>query len=272
MDKRIVFVLLFALFLLPFLSAVPPVTTTQQFTTGFNIQTPQDNIISVNQSYSFDFHVNNISNGLPVNTGINCYFHLYNETGAHIVEMQDAIASETFDYSFLVLKENFTKVAHYYYYVECNSSAYGGYSSSIVYITYNGERLETPESIFYSSLFVVLFLFMLVVFFIILKLPDENERDGEGRIMSISYLKYFRTTLWIVEWMLLVAVLYLSSNLAFAYLQEALFANILFILFRICFGLTPILIIVMVAYMFASFFHDREFQNLLNRGIFPQGR
>jgi len=139
-------------------------------------------------------------------------------------------------------------------------------------INYNGKELSTPQSVLYSSLFVVLVLFIFVVFYIIIQLPDENERDEGGRIMSVSYLKYFRTTLWMAEWMLMVAVLYLSSNLAFAYLPEQLFANILFVLFRITFGITPVLIIVMVVYMFVRFFHDKEFQNLLNRGIFPQGR
>jgi len=94
----------------------------------------------------------------------------------------------------------------------------------------------------------------------------------EGNLMSISYLKYLRNIFYVFEWMLFIAALYISSNLAFAYLNEELFAKILFVLFRITFGVTPIIVIVWMAWIFVSMFHDKELQKLLNRGIFPEGR
>ena len=139
-------------------------------------------------------------------------------------------------------------------------------------VTYTGKEISSAQGIIYIGLFAVLFFVFMATLFGIDKLPRYNQQDEEGRILSVSYLKYFRPVLWFFEWMLFVAALYISSNLAFAYLNEELFAKILFVLFRITFGVTPIIVIVWMAWIFVSMFHDKELQKLLNRGIFPEGR
>lgn len=123
---------------LSFISAVPPVTTTQQFTEGYNIQIPQDNILKLGQNYTFEFHVTNISNGFPITSGINCSFHLYDEEGNHIFQGYDDTASSTYDYSFFILGNNFSKIGAYYYFTQCNSSSLGGFGDSVLYINSSG--------------------------------------------------------------------------------------------------------------------------------------
>lgn len=271
MDKRVVFVLLFAVFLLPLIASAPPVTTVQQFTEGLVVEYPSMDFIKQGQDFDFHFHVFNVSTGGNLTTNINCSFHLYNSSGNHVLELFDSTASHTFDFSFLVKGGNFTNSGIYYYITQCQTGLYGGYAERAFEVNSVGRELEISTSVLYISLFIILGFFIFVVFFIINKLPESNERDEEGKIMSINYLKYLRSTLWFVEWILVVAVVYLASNLAFAFSGEELFAEILFVLFRICLGITPIIVIVWIAYMFVSFFHDRQFQNLLNRGFFEQG-
>jgi hypothetical protein len=111
-----------------------------------------------------------------------------------------------------------------------------------------------------------------MILFAINKLPRENSRDEEGRILSITYLKYLRPALWFVEWMIFIAVLFLFSNLAFAYLNENLFAQIIFVVFRICLGITPLIVIVWMIWIYVKLFHDKQFQKILNKGMFPQGK
>ncbi len=43
-------------------------------------------------------------------------------------------------------------------------------------------------------------------------------------------------------------------------------------IYRVSFGLAPVVIIVWMGFIFASIFHDKEFQSMLNRGMFPQGK
>jgi hypothetical protein len=116
-------------------SAVPPVTTTQQFIEGYEIRIPQDNIIEMHKTYDFEFHVFNISTGLPKTSGVSCYFHLYNETGNHVYEAMVNTVTHDFDYGFKVDAGNFTRPAHFYYNIQCNSSTLGGDHSSLIEIT-----------------------------------------------------------------------------------------------------------------------------------------
>jgi len=139
-------------------------------------------------------------------------------------------------------------------------------------ITYLGKQLTTEKAIIYF-IFLILFVLIFIGTFIFIGfLPDKNERDEEGKILSINYLKYFRNVLYMFEWMLFIAILYLFSNLGFAFLEEELFSKFLFIIFQICFGLTPLIVIVWLIWIIVLMFHDKEFQNMLNRGIFPQGK
>lgn len=139
-------------------------------------------------------------------------------------------------------------------------------------VTYNGDEVSTSQSVIYGILFIVFgFIFAMVMFFIH-KLPSSNEKDEEGRILSISKLKYLRATFWFVEWMIFVGIIFLASNIAFAFLSGEMFAKILFAIYTICFSLTPLVVIVWMVWIFVKMYHDKEFQKILNRGFFPQGR
>jgi len=147
-----------------------------------------------------------------------------------------------------------------------------GTSNFFFDVTYSGKTITQAQSTIYIALFVMLLFVFIITLFGIDKLPRYNQQDEEGRILSITYLKYFRPVLWFFEWMLIIAMLYLSSNLAFAYLNEVLFAKTLFTLYTICFSLTPLIVVVWIVWIFVSIFHDRQFQKMLNRGMFPEGR
>lgn len=146
-----------------------------------------------------------------------------------------------------------------------------GFSSTFT-INYGGEEISSGQGLLYGSLFLVIIFFFAITLFGINQLPDRNQQDEEGKIISITYLKYLRPIGWMFEYILVVAILYLASNLAFVYLNEQLFASILFVLFRISFAMAPIIVIVWIAWIFVQMFHDRHMQNLLNRGFFPQGK
>ena len=132
--------------------------------------------------------------------------------------------------------------------------------------------LSSGSSTFYIVVFVVfLFLFILTIFGIN-KLPGRNSKDEEGKVMQISYLKYFRAVLWFMLWMFIVALFYLLSNVGFAYLEDELIATFMFNLYRITMGLTIPMIIIWGVWIFAQIIDDRNIRKLWERGMFPQGR
>ena len=139
-------------------------------------------------------------------------------------------------------------------------------------INYRGEKISSSQAIVYFILLIVIIFVFIMTILGIERLPKSNEKDEEGKILSITYLKYLRPVGWFFLWMFFIAILFLSSNLAFAYLSGQLFAKILFNLYRICFGLTPLIVVVWIIWIYRQMFHDKQFQKMLNRGIFPQGR
>lgn len=173
-----------------------------------------------------------------------------------------------------------------YTYEFCNTSNLGGYFYTTIgdkngvvstetisfEVTYGGDSVSSSQATLYAVLLFVLIFVFIVTILGINQLPSSNTKDEEGKILSISYLKYLRPVGWFFLWMLFIAILFLSSNIAFAFLGEQLFAKTLHMLFRVCFGFTPIIVVVWIIWIYRQMFHDKQMQNMLNRGIFPQGK
>ena len=130
MKKQLILIAFAFLLVLPLVASAPPVTQVQQFGEGFDIRIPQDTVLLLNQDYEFEVHVYNISNGMPIISDIDCYFHLYNSTGKHQLELWDNASSHTFG--------NFSEQGFYYYNIQCNSSSLGGYHSQKIEVTRTG--------------------------------------------------------------------------------------------------------------------------------------
>jgi hypothetical protein len=189
-NKKLVYFGILVIFLIPFAFAVPPVTTTQQFTTGYTIQEPQDNILKLNGGYNFDFHVYNISNGVPKIKDISCMFHLYNQTGSHILISSSTIPTSTFDYEFLANADNFTSLGAYYYNIQCNSTDLGGYATSVVYVTNTGEA--NPAGIvliFFFAGFILILGFL--IYIIIYSFGHFMKKDFDFNDLSFNLGIYF---------------------------------------------------------------------------------
>jgi len=148
-------VLVLALFfLLPLVSAVKPVENIQTFTEGYELRIPMDNLLEIGADHEFETHVYNISNGYPIISGITCYFHLYNQRGKHTLEMEDATASHTFDYSFDVMGGNITEDIAYYV-IQCNSTTLGGFHTAELAVTNSG---TDDSGLSEAQLFFIFFL------------------------------------------------------------------------------------------------------------------
>jgi len=139
-------------------------------------------------------------------------------------------------------------------------------------VGYTGSSLNTESSIIYLGLLGILVFILFVNFWGMGYLPNSNERDEEGRILSVTYLKYLRLPLWLFAYFLFTAVIFLSSNIAYGFLPDELFAKLLFSLFSILMALSPVIVVVLMISFFVKFFHDKEVQKMLNRGMFPGGQ
>ena len=102
--------------------------------------------------------------------------------------------------------------------------------------------------------------------FIVGRLGWGNE--GEGEFLSVSWLKYLKSTLLFVEWLLMTSIFYISSNIAFAYLGEQLFAKVLHSLYRITFSMTLPIVIIWFIWVFVSIVRDKKLKRMMEKGLY----
>jgi len=267
MAKKVIILFLLGLLILPLISAMPPFQESSA-TNGFDIRLPQTDVIKVNQTIEIHTHIHNRSDGLLVtNSTANCTVHLYNSTGNHIVEQQMDFDSNGIDFELEVNGANFTDVGRYTGLIQCNNTAFGGFVSFGVDATLTGQELTKARATIFIGLLMLLgFLFVASLFGISI-LPSNNERDEEGNLLSISKLKFVKPILYIVAYMILMAMTFIGSNIAFSYLGSTLVANVLFDLYFIMMTLTLPMVSLWIAFIMIKLFQDNEMKKMIERGV-----
>ena len=175
-------------------------------------------------------------------------------------------------YYYLLNSSYLTKTGEYNYCYDCGNNIEKSTGCLSFEITYTGKQLSDASSTFYIVLFATFIFLFTVTLFGIGQLPSSNATDPEGTIIKISYLKYLRNILWLTLWMLIIALMYMVSNIGFAYLEDAMFATFFFNIFKMGLGLTLPIVVIWFIYIFAQIFDDREIRQLWERGMFPQGK
>ena len=270
MGSKVIF-LLALLLLFPLVSAAPPVTIVQQFTEGYTIGEAQQGTIIYDHDYTYNFFLENSSNGVNIdNSTTYCNFFLADIYGALLFTKNVTYTSDGY-WNIVIEAGNFSYIGEYPYGVKCQDTTIGGSLTGTFYAGYSGRILDAGEALLYIPLFLMLFFLFGIIFYGMNMLPARNTRDEEGKIMSISYLKYLRSVFMMTLWGIVIGMLFLSANLSFAYSPDTMMATFFLMLFKVCFALTPVIVIVWLIWIFASMFHDRRFQQMLNRGMFPQG-
>ena len=271
--KNVFLFILIGIFLISSISFVSSAKQVPEFPDGFTLRLPQVETFKQYDSADSYVHVFNTSNGMPIISGTSCYWHLYNETGSHIaIGFDSTVDAQGFDYEFEIDGANFSKLGQYSFIIQCNNSIGGGFVAGSFEVTSTGRKLSSSQSILYIGLLAIFVLILFASFFGMNLLPKSNTQDKEGKILSVNYLKYLRLPLWLFAYFLFIAIIFLSSNIALAFLQEQMFGKMLFAIFNILFALAPVVIILIVISFFIRFYHDKEFQKLINRGMFPQGK
>ena len=163
MKFPLIFLFLFLLVLTPMVLAQPPSSfPVVQFTEGFAIEFTIIESYEFNQNILFNAHVFNISNGVRItNTTTDCSYHLFDNTGMHILnQIPMGFDVVGLDWELSVLQPNFTRLGEYSYLVACNDSTgnLGGLVSVAFEVTGDGR----PFRIFPHQFSFIFFSFLLI--------------------------------------------------------------------------------------------------------------
>lgn len=146
------------------------------------------------------------------------------------------------------------------------------YGNGTITVTKTGDEITLQQSIIYSLLLGMFIFLFIAGFFGIGFLPSKNDKDEEGQIISINNLKYLRTTLWIFQYFFLIAIVFIAGTIGISYVPNSAVGEVLFVMFKILFGIAPLVITLLVVWLIAQIIQDRRIRNLWERGMFPQGK
>lgn len=134
-------------------------------------------------------------------------------------------------------------------------------------VTGTGYEFTQGRSIFYIAILALLVFLFVVDIFAIGRLPIGNTTDAYGNILDINHLKYLRPVLYVVGWTILVSIVYITSNISYAYLGSELVASVMFNLFRVMFVLTLPIVFIWFIFLFIQIFRDNETKRMIEMGI-----
>jgi len=145
----------------------PGTVITNVGSVGYQVETTPYSYMKLNQNFTANFHVFNLSDGKPLNNvSVNCELHVYDQLGTHILKNNKLPYSDTDkEWEVFMNKNNFSSVGQYSWIVYCNSSVYGGFRSSTFEITNSGfEDIPNTDAglpIIFFMLFMIIGLFIL---------------------------------------------------------------------------------------------------------------
>lgn len=178
---RKVFLFLFAIFLIGIICAQPAFLQPNSLSSGYAIKIQEIGTLKQNTDFTFNFHVFNISNGVPIsNSSTSCYFHLYTANGTQILETSPVSTSDTSnvnnEWMLNVLGGNFSQLGDYAYTIQCNSTAagLGGFASVGFDVTLSGGEQSTAQGVAALG-YLVLMIFLTLFFgFVGFRLADSE--------------------------------------------------------------------------------------------------
>jgi len=248
MKKLNLFAYLFiVLTLVPLVSSAPPVTTVQQFETGYTILPAKQEVLVQGRDYTHHWIVYNSSNGIKVtNTTINCSMYMANGSG-------DVLLSNKADYDnrgffYLLIKGgNFSANGIYTYGVDCMDT-YGGALAGAFEVTETGFNISTAGSLIRVAIILAIVSLMFLFGFIGLKLLDSIYPQIGYTLLGLS------TILGIVS---LYDIWVFSKSLS-----NGLFSTVHFAIFNvivIVFGFIFILVVIFILYnLFKNLIEKKE--------------
>jgi len=174
-------------------------------------------------------------------------------------------------YSTTILKGNFTKNGDYSYTYDCGNAAEAETGKLDFEITYTGGKIDGGTVAIYLGSILILIFFFGLLLLLITRLPSKDTTDEEGTVLQISNLKHLRPVLWGISWGIILALMFILSNITLAYLPTAMIGGLFFAIYTMMFWLSIIAIPLWVIWIFTGIFRDAEFKRMIERGVELKG-
>jgi len=269
MGKTLILSVFLFVFMISLTSAVAPTTTIFTGNTGINVEVQLMETYQYGEARWSIIHLFNQSNGHQLtptsNPDIVCSIHLRNSQG---FEMQEVVADTHEDHWDLNGSAGVnTPLGEYAYTVICEDTTAeeGGYHSGYFSVTNHGGTLELSELYLYILVITFLMFMLGYVGHIYPKLPN-HARNDDGYVINVSQLAYFRPIAIGIMWILIMAITFIVSSLAIAYIQAPFIGELIFGIWTIMMYSNLIILPIWVASIILGIFKAQKIKEFLERG------
>jgi len=260
----IIFIIINLIVLNCFFASSKVVIGDLEINNGLLIEPVVIDYLKTGSGYDFNIHVFNKSNGVPITSGLSCYFHLYNSSGNHLLVLETSTIEHIFDYSFYVDGGNFSR-GIYEVKFSCNNSVLGGSSELTFEVNPLGNETKTSESILYVVLTIAVLILFLMVLYLNIRIPSRNKTNGEGKIIFISNWKYLKIGMVLITYSLGLWLLNLLVGLSDNFLSLSIYYGLFSFLFLILVKLSWVVFVLVFVIFMASLIHDRFLKKELTK-------
>jgi len=228
-----------------------------EFTKGLNIEIQEPNSIITNYPFNMNVHVFNSTDGeIKKAPEVSCYLHVYDYMGIHIAEQQmnfDAIGNEWY---LLINASNFTRNGEYPIIAICNGSNYGGWSSTTITATPNGELLTAGRGIAFGVAGICI---ALIIGFLLFTFIRTNEFWAKGLTFGGMWIFFliWNYGFWIFSTNYLWSISYLGTFFKWIFIVQTILTF-------------PMILAMIVLYLYVMI-TNKYLMNMLKHGV-PEDR
>ena len=172
---------------------------------------------------------------------------------------------DIYNYSFCNTESN----GIYIYLTQCNPDGVIGSPIPVDFLVNGyGSEVSTGQTIGYGlALFITLLIFSITLYGAF-KIPFNNNRDEEGKIITINDLKYLKVVLWVIAYLELLFIISIAKNMALGFLLSNGIFNFLNITYTILLiGMLP-LFPLLIFFTIVIWLNDKKTLENIQRGIY----
>lgn len=159
--------------------AAQPSVTVQSPALGIAIEYPPNDYYTLEAPIKLHWHIFNSSSGKPLipSDGVNCSFHLYNQS-KHIFVVNNVVpyggVSDYYDWE-ISLYNNITKAGIYSYIFQCNNSVVGGFLAKSFEVVHDRNKYQLQSQSNDSTSGIAIMVFMMLIILGVFYLGFRNE-------------------------------------------------------------------------------------------------
>jgi len=183
-----------------------------------------------------------------------------------LIPIAEGVKNNT-DFIYTINNKNFSdnEITKYKYNYNCGNGVEKKTGTLWFMITPTGTILGTGEAIIYVFLTLIFFGLIVLLFYFIVIMPQENETNSRGNVIRIIKMKYLRILFISILYPLIIILLNLMNGLATNFATLSMFAGILGFLFEVMLRGAWVFTVIMILWLIYIGIKDFNFNKVMRK-------